>query len=182
MQLRTVPPCQHILPRKCCMCWKRMLVQSLAGKHLSPLEWQHTVQLSVIEFVAVHEQDWRPSRLHCLLLLPPRAWRTLHSVSPRRSPGGTQVLRLARHRSGLPQSHSSPASLSTTPSPHCTAVTGTRQWLSAGFAKLVLTAVAVQFEILSLFLFTPDEENRLIRNLPLLFSSFAEQSLVSGSW
>ena len=33
--------------------------------------------LSVIEFVAVHEQDWRPSRLHCLLLLPPRAWRTL---------------------------------------------------------------------------------------------------------
>ena len=33
--------------------------------------------LSVIEFVAVHEQDRRPSRLHCLLLLPPRAWRTL---------------------------------------------------------------------------------------------------------
>ena len=33
--------------------------------------------LSVIEFVAMHEQDRRPSRLHCLLLLPPRAWRTL---------------------------------------------------------------------------------------------------------
>ena len=33
--------------------------------------------LSVIEFVAVQEQDRRPSRLHCLLLLPPRAWRTL---------------------------------------------------------------------------------------------------------
>ena len=29
----------------------------------------------------------------------------------------------------------------------------------------LLTAAAVQFEILSLFRFTPDEENRLIRNL-----------------
>ena len=95
---------QKDLPRKRCICWKSVLVHSLAGKHLSPLAWQHTVHLLpdkyhfrcrffllffffffskgkylwVIEFVTGgQEQDWRPRRLHCLLLLPPLACRTL---------------------------------------------------------------------------------------------------------
>ena len=90
------------------MCWKRVLVHSLAGKHFSPLAWQQTVQLQtkfhfichemflkllrnlickgkdlcVIEFVTGgQEQDWRPRRLHCLLLLPPLACRTLQDFS-----------------------------------------------------------------------------------------------------
>jgi hypothetical protein len=88
-----------------------------------------------------------------------------HSRSPRLSPGGTQALLLARHDSGLPQSHSSPAQRSTRPSPHWPAGTVSRQWLSPGLARLSATAAAVQFDTRSLFRFTPDEENRLIRNL-----------------
>ena len=38
--------------------------------------------LCVIEFVTGgQEQDWRPRRLHCLLLLPPLACRTLQDLS-----------------------------------------------------------------------------------------------------